>query len=100
MSKELQEYWDPTSSPEDKQEIFKNQIDWSDHEDEAEYEDEDPYCDEIGHHPVSRRYKYTNCMYCDIELVKRQINGETAYVDPSELKKLRQWNEMVSGGGK
>ena len=86
----IKEYW---TKPSNIRFIDKKDDDYN----EAE-EENDPYCDELGHTPRSLRYKQTNCIYCGLELVKKRINGETVYVDPTELEKLEQWNEMTRGG--
>lgn len=74
-------------------------IDKKGDEDYNEAEEEDVYCDELGHVPASLRHKHTHCIYCGLELTKKRINSETVYVDPTELEKLKQWNEMTGKRG-
>lgn len=99
----IRDYWNP-SSPSYPKTRFVNKDaspdDWNEEDEEWEFEDDEVLneCDEDGHVPEDEWGIFTKCGFCKINLVRMLINDKKVYVDPNELKKLRQWNEMVSGG--
>jgi uncharacterized protein YuzB (UPF0349 family) len=95
---DIKDYWNPSSPSYPKTRFVEKAApadDW-----EIDDEDATNECDEEGHVPVDNWGIYTECGFCKMKLVRMLINGEKVFVDPDELKKLYQWNEMASGGGR